>query len=252
MKLVTVTSKTILNELKNNEDITLVYPLNAYTVGFTLTFDIKEIDGFVLINRILDDFDLDKLDQILHQENKIKGIIFDDLGILELVKDLDIIKILSINHYGVNSKSINYYLEYVDSVVVSNDITKEEILKILDNANKKLVVNVFGLKDLMYSRRKLLTNYVTFYKLENSNLLDASIDDKGFKIVENEYGTVFYTKKYYNALELLGTKNVLYYWYNPLFLDDTRVKEVVLNNNVTGIDCDKLFLDKKTTYRVGE
>ena len=252
MKLVTVTSKTILNELKNNEDITLVYPLNSYTVGFTLTFDIKEIDGFVLINRILDDFDLDKLDQILHQENKIKGIIFDDLGILELVKDLDIIKILSINHYGVNSKSINYYLEYVDSVVVSNDITKEEILKILDNANKKLVVNVFGLKDLMYSRRKLLTNYVTFYKLENSNLLDASIDDKGFKIVENEYGTVFYAKKYYNALELLGTKNVLYYWYNPLFLDDTRVKEVVINNNVTGIDCDKLFLDKKTTYRVGE
>ena len=37
-----------------------------------------------------------------------------------------------------------------------------------------------------------------------------------------------------------------------VFLDDTRVKEVVINNNVTGIDCDKLFLDKKTTYRVGE
>ena len=252
MKLVTVSSKTIIDRFKNNEDILLVYPLNSYTVGFTLTFYINEIDGFVLINRILDDFDLDKLDKILHQNSNIKGIIFDDLGILELVKDLSIIKILSINHYGVNTRSINYYLEYVDSVIVSNDITKDEILNIVENANKKLVINVFGLKDLMYSRRRLLTNYATYYKIDNINPLDVYIDESSFKIVENEYGTVFYAKKYYNALELLNTKNVLYYWYNPIFLPDELVVQIVENNDTTNIDCDSLFLDKPTSYRIGD
>ena len=100
----------------------LLYPLKSYTVGYPITFDIKDIDGFVLINRILDDFDLDELDTILHEKNNIKGIVFDDLGILDIVSDLNITKILLINHYANNTRSINYYLEYVDSVVVSSDI----------------------------------------------------------------------------------------------------------------------------------
>ena len=153
MKLVTVTSNTISDKLKNNEDIMLLYPLKSYTVGYPITFDIKDIDGFVLINRILDDFDLDELDTILHKKNNIKGIVFDDLGILDIISDLNITKILLINHYGNNTRSINYYLEYTDSVVVSSDITKEEIKEIVKNTIKPVVVNVFGMKDLMYSRR---------------------------------------------------------------------------------------------------
>ena len=64
MKLVTVTSNTISDKLKNNEDIMLLYPLKSYTVGYPITFDIKDIDGFVLINRILDDFEIDDLPKL--------------------------------------------------------------------------------------------------------------------------------------------------------------------------------------------
>ena len=73
-----------------------------------------------------------------------------------------------------------------------------------------------------------------------------------FKIFENEYGTYFYASKYYNALDLLDLDNVLYFWYNPVFLDDEEILDVVINNDVSNIDNDSLFLDKATTYRIGD
>ena len=140
----------------------------------------------------------------------------------------------------------------MDSVVVSSDITEEEIKEIVKNTIKPVVVNVFGMKDLMYSRRLLLTNYAKHYNIQNKDMIDAKIKDNGFKIFENEFGTYFYASKYYNALDLLSLDNVLYFWYNPVFLDDEEILDVVINNDVNNIDNDSLFLDKATTYSIGE
>ena len=251
MKLVTVTNISILNDLREYHDIRLVYPLKSFCVGYDVEFDIEQIDDFVLVNRILDDSDLDKLEDVLKLSH-INGIVFDDLGIIDIVKDLNITKILLLDHLATNTVSINYYLDYVDSVVVSNDLTEEEIMEIVNNSKKPLVVNVFGLKTLMYSRRKLLTNYQAFHNLDNENNITACIDDKKFRIVENEYGTKFYANNYYNATSLLDLDNVLYFWYDPIFLDNEKIKSVVLNNNLDGINVDPLFLDKATVYKVGD
>lgn len=250
-KIVTVTNREIIDDLRRDTNITLVYPLKSFCVGYEVEFDIAEIDDYVLVNRILDDADLDKLEDVLNNSN-IKGIVFDDLGIIELVKDLDIVKILLLDHLATNTVSINYYLDYVDSVIVSNDLTEEEIRSIVTLANKPLVVNVFGLKTLMYSRRLLLSNYETYHGLEKEKIIDAGIEDKYFMIVENDYGTVFYAKNYYNALSLLDLDNVLFFWYNPIFLDKERIKKIVLENDTTDINSEALFLDKKTYYKVGD
>ena len=231
-KLVTVTNKNIIDDLRNIPNLHLVYPLKSFCVGFTEYFDISEIDDYILVNRILDDFDLDKLESILINSN-IKGIVFDDLGIIDIVANLNITKILLLDHLATNTKSINYYLEYVSSIVVSSDLTESEIRNIVANANKPLVVNVFGLKTLMYSRRLLLANYETYHNLLKEPIIDTSIENKYFKIVENEYGTIFYARNYYNALALLDLDNVLYFWYNPLFLDSEKIVKLVLNNDFT-------------------
>ena len=102
-----------------------------------------------MINRILTNKDLKELKKIIIN-NSAKGIVFDDIGMIELLKDINITKTLMLNHIANNYVSINYYLDYVDSVVVSNDIAKEEIEVILDNAKKPLVLNVFGLNSLLY------------------------------------------------------------------------------------------------------
>ena len=250
-KLVTVTNREIIDDLRRDANITLVYPLKSFCVGYEVEFDISEIDDYVLVNRILDDNDLDKLESILNSSN-IKGIVFDDLGIIDIVANLDITKILLLDHLATNTKSINYYLEYVDSVVVSNDLTEEEIRNIVANVSKPLVINVFGLKTLMYSRRLLLSNYEMYHNLKEERIVDASIEDKYFKIVENDYGTLFYAKNYYNALCLLDLDNVLFFWYNPIFLDNEKIIKLVLDNDITDINSELLFLDKKTYYKVGD
>ncbi len=249
-KIVTVTNKSLALKLKEKE-VTLLYPLSSYCTGYEEYFDINEVDDFCLVNRILNDDDLDNLEKILKNSN-IKGIVFDDLGLIQIIKDMPIVKILLLDHIACSTSSINYYLDYVDSVVVSNDLTKKEIQNITLNAKKKVVINVFGLKTLMYSRRTLVSNYEIYHDLPFKNVINASIDSKKFKIIENKFGTKFYAYPYYNALELLDLSNVLYFWYDPILLDDDKIMDIVFNNNIKNIETDEIFLNKKTVYKVGD
>ncbi len=250
-KLVTVTNNNLIKSFDNEEDISLLFPLKDFCVGYDIEFDIDEISDFCLVNRILEDSDLDVLEKLIRNSN-IKGIVFDDLGIIEIVKDLNITKILLLDHLANSTRSVNYYLEYVDSVIVSNDLTESEIRNIASNAIKPLVINVFGLKTLMYSRRMLVSNYQTYHNLTKDSSINAKIEDKYFKVVENKFGTKFYAWPYYNALSLLDLNNVLYFWYDPLFLENEDITNVVMNNDIANISNSRYFLDQKTVYKVSD
>lgn len=251
-KLVTVINREIINDLRGINGVDLLYPLKSFCVGYEIEFSIDEIDGYILVNRILEDKDLNLLEKLL-ANSKAKGIVFDDLGIIEIVKDLPMTKILLLDHIATNYESINYYLEYVDSVIVSNDLTKDEIEEILKKANKPLVVNVFGLKTLMYSRRLLLSNYAIFHNLKIERKIDATISPlKYFKIIENDYGTKFYAGKYFNGLELLNCSNVLFYWYDLIDLEPDKILSLIKDNKIDDINSDMLFLDKPTIYKVSD
>ena len=248
-RLVTVTNKDFINDLKK-EDVTLVYPLRFFSVGYEEYFDIKDIDDFVLVNRILTDEELNNLEEILVSSD-VKGIMFDDLGIIDIVKDMNITKILILDHISNNASSINGYLEYVDSVVVSSDLSEIEIRDIVKNVNKKVVIYTFGLKGLMYSRRNLLDNYEMYYKIDKEKVLDSHIDNKYFKVIESDYGTKVYAYPYYDGTSLLDLENVLYFWYDLILLDINNIRNV-LNNDLSNIPCSRIFLDKKTVYKVGD
>lgn len=248
-KLVTVTNKDYINNLKK-EDVTLVYPLRFFSVGYEEYFDIEQIDDFLLVNRILNDSELKSLEKIIKNSN-IKGIMCDDLGIIDIVKDMNITKILMLDHIANNSESINCYLEYVDSIVVSSDLSEEEIREVIKKVNKKVVVMVFGLKGLMYSRRNLLNNYNIYHNLEKKKVLDANINDKYFKVIESDYGTKFYAYPYYDGTSLLDLDNVLYFWYDPILLDINNIRKVI-NNDLSDVLTSRIFLDKKTVYKVGD
>lgn len=249
-KLITITNKDIIKDLRDIKDLTLLYPLKSFCVGYDEYFEIEEIDDFVLVNRLLNDEELDLLESIL-KKGSIKGIIFDDLGIIEAVKNLNITKILLLDHLATNSKSINYYLEYVDSVVISSDLTEDEIKYIAQNSKKPLVLSVFDLKKLMYSRRTLLKNYAEYHQITPKSTISSTILDKDFIIKENEYGTCFYIKDYYNALKLLDMTNILYFWYNPIGLDKKNILNLVQNKTLN-IPSNQGFLNQATIYKIKE
>lgn len=247
-RLVTITSKN--KNYLENEKVTRVYPVKDFCVGYEYYFELSNIDEYALVNRILTDRDLDKLSEELHKSH-IKGILFEDLGLIEEIKDMDIEKILILDHALNNSISVNSYLDYVDSVVISSDITEEEIRTIAKNAKKDIVIYVFGLKSLMYSRRTLLNNYQEYYGYEKSDILDSSIDSKNFKVVESSYGTKIYAYPYYNALSMLDINNALYFWYDPILLSEDKVISL-LHNDLSNIPNNRIFLDNKTIYKVGD
>ncbi|MBR1413563.1 MAG: U32 family peptidase [Bacilli bacterium] len=261
--LLTVTDKELLKKV---QDCTFLFPLEGFCVGYEQCFKISEIkisNAYILINRILDDKDLNVLENILKSiPNNISGIIFEDLGVLELINELNlnVKKIYYMIHNGLNYQSINEYLKMVDSVIISSDITKEEINEILDKTNKPCIIYTFGLNDLMYSRRTLLSNFDRYHNLEIKRVSDITepINNYKFKVMENDFGTIFYSGKYYYNKDLMLHKNILYNWVNPLFLDTDIVVELVsriINNqdlDNLNIELDNTFLNKKSIVNIKE
>lgn len=258
--LLLVNNISIIDKLKEREDVTFLFPVKDFSIGHTNTFDISEIkiDGYIFLNRILNNEDIKKLREILKSlPENIKGIVFDDVGVLNVLLELDlpITKILFLNHLNCNYESVIAYLEYVDSVVVSPDITITEIEEILEKASKPLVIFTFGYVNIMYSRRTLLTNYNDEFKRDVplKSILEEEISHQNFKIVENDYGTVIYPNCPFNGLVLRDKKNVLYNLVNTLFLSDEEVLKII--DSETNLEEEypyKYLSDKKMIVKLKE
>ena len=137
---------------------------------------------------------------------------------------------------------------------ISNEITKDEISTILDNVSKSVVLHLYGFNQVMYSRRLLLTNWSEEFDIPNKNtnvIVDRATKVK-FRAIENEYGTVMYSDKIFNGKELLGLKNVKYYYVNPMLLEHNEVMDFLTNTNHISDNEDNGFLDRETIYKLKE
>lgn len=258
--LVIVTNPDQLNIYKKARITNFLFPLTDFSVGFPITFSISEIEeGYIYINRILDTSTYQKLKELLKDiKENIKGIVFEDFGIITLAKELNLKQklILYQTHFATNHQSINHTLEYVDSVVISTDITKEEIKEIEQNVQKPLVFLLYGLVPTMYSRRTLMTNFEKHFNLQSQPIihLKEPISKKGFLAVENKYGTILYHDKYLNALNTIEDKNILFYLINPLFLNKEELEnlliERLINDTTLTNQEDQGFLNQKTIYQL--
>ncbi len=242
---------SIIPKLKERGIKDFVFPLAFFCVGLPKTFSLKEIneDAFIYVNRILDSKAARDLNKVLHNlPPNIKGIVFDDLGVIKMCEDLNIKKILYNTHFTSNKDSINYMFSYVDDIIISTDITEKEIDYIIKNAKKDISLFTFGLVPAMYSRRVLLKNYALYNKKEYHNFLMLYNKDKTFLSFENEYGTFIYHYPYYNGLRLLSKKCHYNFFYLP-FLENKEVLNI-LDQNLENIKFDYGFLDTKTIYKI--
>lgn len=248
--LITINNLEDIEKLKELGITNYVFPLKNFCVGIPNTFLVSEIpcNGFLLINRILDNDGIDELKNVLNNlSDNIKGIIFDDLGVYEIIKDLKVEKILYLSHFNTNSESVNLYLDLVDSVILSTDITLEEIKEIIKNSKKEISLFTYGYVGVMYSRRLLIDNYCKYHKLPYENPIIIENTNKKFLIYENEFGTYFYYDKVFNGCELLDL-NGKYYFVNSTFLDINTIIDLVKCEEVE--NSDKGFLYKETIYKL--
>ena len=250
-----------IEEYKKVGITTFLFPLNSFCVGYDGEFSLKEIEDiieankYLLINRVLDCEAVDSLYKILRDVKNIKGIIFEDIAVYNITKklNLNVELIYFPNHFNTNVSTVNFFLERVDSVFIANELTKDEINYITEKANKEVVVQVFGYNQTMYSRRKLLTNFSREFllPLHNPNTLIEKVSKISFKAIENEYGTVLYSGKIFDGLELLTLSNVKYFYINTTFISLEDVINTIKKVK-TELNPDKGFLEKETIYKLKE
>lgn len=261
--LVLVTNNEIVETLKEKcqeSRITFLFPVEYFCVGMPC-FKIEEIkeEGYIYINRILDKEGMNNFKELLKNlPGNIKGIVFDDIGILNILLETKskLTKILFLSHSNCNYETINSFLEYADSVVISTDITKEETEEILKKAIKPLVLYAFGHVAIMYSRRTLLTNYNNHFKtnIEKETTLEESISKKSVKAIENNYGTMIYTNEPFNNLALQNSDNIFYNLINTLFIPTEDIIKILNNNNDNFEDKYpyKYLSEEETIFRIKE
>ena len=231
-----------------------LFAVKGFSIGYN-TFELNEIpeDSYLLINRVMDTKSIEELRLRKDELTKFKGIIFEDLGVYNILRDLEIELIWFQNHFTINNESMRFWLSRVDSAVIGNEITSTEIESIIENASKPLVLNVLGKNQIMYSRRTLLSNFNKYNNLDNYN--DMTLDVHGTKdeffARENELGTVIYNNEYFNYLEFAKSLNedkIKFYLIMNLDLNPNDLEEI-LNGKSFGNDG---FLNKKTVYKMSE
>lgn len=257
--LINIENLSDIEEYKKIGINNFLFAVDNFSIGYK-TFDINSLinikeNKYLLINKIFNTEDINEFKKIIPLLNKFNGIIFEDIGVYHLLKDTNINLFWNQSHFATNYSSINYWLDLTNSAVISNELTKEEVKEIIDKSNKKIILNVFGKNNIMYSRRTLLTNFNKYFKLKINKeiILKENISNCEFRMLENESGTFTFDNNYFNIIDYIkyfNNDNILFYLVYPFGLSVSEIKDIIENNS--NIKYNDGFMNKKTIYKLGD
>ena len=236
----------------------------------------KDIELFISLNGNYFNKDLKDLEKNIIELSKlpIKGIMFYDLAVLEIVKrnNLNVNLCWHQEHMVNNYNTCNYYLDKgCNYAYLTSDITTDEIMEISEKSKINLISFFYGHPMISFSKRSLITNYFLFNKKkkEKDVYTITSKDSDGYLILENNHGTEILTEKVLNGIMPFSKlKDKLSYGVlDEQFTDhDTFIKILsvfcdLLNNKINSDEAndkvydlcgskDTMFFDIKTIYKV--
>ena len=256
--LININNLKEINEYKKIGITNFLFAVKNFSIGYT-SFELKELKKieaniYLLINRIMDTKAIDEFKKMIPNLNFVKGIFFEDIGIYNILKNTNIPLIYNQTQFATNTESINYWLKRVSSAVLSNSITEQEIIDIINNVNKPVIFNVFAKNMVMYSRRTLLTNFNKYMNLNNVNnvYIQETLKGKIFEVKEDNNGTTIFNDTYFNYINIIdkiNDNNIMFYYINNL---DLNIEEIKLLLSGSYKEFDSGFLEKKTVFKVGD
>lgn len=232
---------------------------------------IKDKDIFVSLNKNMHNKDLKMVKEILIQLNNynIKGVLYYDIGLLNIYDSLDLNYDLvwSQEHLATNYNTINYWNSFGSSYAyISSDITQEEIIKITEKSKSKLMVNLFGYLPMFVSKRHIVKNYLEYFNLKDNSCINYMYkEDKKYPIIDNNIGTQVYSNNILNGIKNSLNINVDYIVLNSFNIELSKFINVVkmfktvnednideYNNKINNMfsNVDYGFLNTKTIYKV--
>ena len=277
---------------KNISELNL--DVDSFIIGYknfnslnTLELDINEIkeilkntnkEIYISLNKVIHDTEIEELESILKKLNSIEisGILFDDLSILQIVKENNFsMKLIWSNiHQTTNYNTINSYYNYnISGAVTSPEITLNEIIEIKNNTKSKLFVPLYGMFEIFSSNRFLLSSYFTYInekKENNTYFINNKILYKNYPIYEDRNGTHIINSNIMNGLDEyvnILENDIDYIIINSYMIDNikevidsfNKVRKMYIDNNIdyekikdmsTKLGSEKEFLNKMTIYKI--
>lgn len=192
---------------------------------------------YILIDRIMFNDDLEELKVYLYklEEKEVDGYFFSDLGVLSLLKEMEILDkgIYYSQTQIVSSLELQSYFNLgLKCVFASKDLPLESIINISKEC--KVGVNIFGYRNLFYSRRLLLSSYKDEFNLKGKfkdsgkYLIREQKRESKSIIFENDYGTYVFTSYIDNHINHLSKFDQNFV--SMVLFDDNFVKEELFEN----------------------
>lgn len=242
---------------------TFIVPLKDFSINYPDTFSLDDVkilketgaEIFVCINKNIYNNELDKLKKLMIDIDNldINGIIFYDIAVVKLRKDLNLKTELvwSQEHLVTNYGTINYWYEKgVKYAYLSSELSKDEILDIIKKSKAKLFMNVFGYVPMFTSRRHLVNNYLDYFNLsDEGSLKNLYKEGKEYPIIDGDHGTTVYSDYILNILDE-DFLNDMHIVFNSMFIDDEDFKRILMNFSDNKFPYEHGFLYKETVYRV--
>lgn len=260
-EVIIIPNKKDLSVYKKYNLNTFLLPLKDYSIGYNVYFDIDEVNEisksnnvYVILNKFLHmkiyDFDIKKFN------DNIKFIV-EDIGLINLIPHDRVV--LYENHILSNYKAINYLSSLgINNVVINNDLTIKELKEIISNSNSNIYYFYTGKNNLMYSRRKLVSNFDKYFNLDhnsNSYVLKEKVSKSTLEIYEED-GSVVKNNKIFCASKYLNDLRSFNLIYDFSYIDELNEKMILENMDNPSlcnlIDSDYYFLENEIKYKVGD
>ena len=269
------------NEILNTKDLVDGYMLGVENLSINMPnyFDIEELfnileeikdkEFFISLNKNMHNEDIPNLkDLMIKLENYKVNIAYYDIAVVNIKKENNLNNDLVWyqEHLTNNYITSNYWYQHgAKYTILSNEITKEEILEIKENAKGLVMYQIFGYLPMFVSRRHLVKNYLeTFDIKDNSNMYYLEHKGEMYPTIDNENGTISYTSKILNGIKEIPNLNLDYMILNSfmieenIFLDIVKMYKDVTKDNVleyeeiinNKLHTDYGFLYKETVYKV--
>ena len=197
---------------------------------------LKGKEVYISINKNIEDSELDDLENLLYQlkNYNINGVIYSDLAILTYKDKLNYKLIWGQEHLVTNYETINYYDNLgIDGAYLSSDITKKEIIEIINNTNTKIFINVFGYIPMFVSKRNIVKNYLKNFNIRSkSEVYYMKKEGKTYPIIDTDL-TYVYANNIFNGIEEYFNIKSDYYICNGFLIENENFSEVLsLINNI--------------------
>ena len=279
-KILTIPSS--FEEIEKTKEKTdgFIIGIKDMCVNTNFLIDIEELnllnkfndkDIFISLNKNIHNKDLNIVKNILIKLNdyNIKGVLYYDVGILNIYNSLDLNYDLvwSQEHLTTNYNTINFWNSFgVKYTYISSDITEEEIIEISKKSNSKLMVTLFGYLPMFVSKRHIVKNYLEYFKLNDDSKINyMEKEGKIYPIIDNNIGTQVYSNNILNGIKSKLNLDVEYIILNSFNIDLDKFINIIdmfkivnkdnvdeyndkINNMFTNVD--EGFLNTKTIYRV--